>query len=86
MFFLEEADNEFKTIREHHIRKRDSLIVHGGDPAMAIWYVYQDLEKKDSLTVAEFSQLLKPMNDNLIKTGCNFMDRFLEHGNDVELR
>ena len=66
VFFLEEADNEFKTIREHHIRKRDSLIVHGGDPAMAIWYVYQDLEKKDSLTVAEFSQLLKPMNDNLI--------------------
>ncbi len=66
VFFLEEADNEFAPIRDHHIRKRDSLIAYGGDPAMSIWYVYEDLKRKNSLSVAEFSQLLKPMNENLI--------------------
>ncbi len=67
VYFLEEADDEFVTLRNHHIRKRDSLSANGGDPAMAIWYVYEDLERTESLTVAQFSQLLKPMNENLIQ-------------------
>lgn len=67
VFFAENADDKYADIRDLHVRKRDSLIANDADPAMAIWYVYADLERKDSLTVAEFSQLLNPMNDDLLK-------------------
>ncbi|MCG2419610.1 hypothetical protein K8089_11300 [Aequorivita sp. F47161] len=67
VFFVENADDKYATIRDLHVRKRDSLITIGKDPAMAIWHVFADLERKDSITVAEFSQLLKPMNEDLLK-------------------
>ncbi len=67
VFFAENADEKYSDIRDLQVRKRDSLIVNGADPAMAIWYVFEDLERKDSISVAEFSQLLKPMNNNLLK-------------------
>lgn len=67
VFFVENADDKFADIRDLQVRKRDSLIANNSDPAMAIWYVFADLERKDSLTVAEFSQLLKPINNDLLK-------------------
>ncbi|WGF91296.1 hypothetical protein [Aequorivita marisscotiae] len=67
VFFVQNADNKYAKIRDLHIRKRDSVIANGSDPAMAIWHVFADLERKDSITVAEFSQLLIPMNIDLIK-------------------
>lgn len=67
VFFVEKADDKYADIREIHIRKRDSLIASGADEAMAIWHVYAELGKRDSLTVAEFSQLLIPMNDDLLE-------------------
>ncbi|MBT0608846.1 hypothetical protein [Aequorivita echinoideorum] len=66
VFYVEKADDKYAEIRDIHVRKRDSLIAHNHDPAMAIWFVFTEMKKKDSLTVAEFSQRLNPMNRDLI--------------------
>lgn len=66
VFFVEKANDNYADIRDIHVRKRDSLIKSNSDPAMAIWYVYEEMNKKKSITVAEFSQLLNPMNTDLI--------------------
>ncbi|RMB60476.1 hypothetical protein EAX61_06545 [Dokdonia sinensis] len=73
--FVDEAPDEYAELRDIYIRKRDSLTAIDGAVAMSIWQVYGELQRKEGITVAQFSQRLTPMNSYLIK---NHPDRYLK--------
>ena len=65
--FVDEAPKEYSELRDIYVRKRDSLKATEGAVAMSIWQVYGELNRKEGITVAQFSQQLTPMNTYLIK-------------------
>lgn len=65
--FIHKADDQYAPLRDLYVRKRDSLIAAEKDPAMAVWRTFNELNQKDTLSIAQFSEQLDPMNTSLIK-------------------
>jgi len=76
--FIEKASDEHAELRNLYVRKRDSMEAKGANVAMSVWRVYGELNQKQGLTVPEVSQLLGPMNKEVITS--NFGDYISQVG------